>query len=97
METFFFALLALCAGNSPVTDEFPAQRPVTPSFDVFFDLRLNNYDAIVRFWFNEVCSYKHHIHIDKESALILVMAWRHRCKTITKTNVTKFYDAIWRY
>ena len=28
------ALLALCAGNSPVTGEFLAQRPVTPSFDV---------------------------------------------------------------
>ena len=37
----FSALLALCAGNSPVTDEFPAQWPVTRSFDVFFDLRLN--------------------------------------------------------
>ena len=40
METFF-ALLAIFAGNSPVPDEFPAQRPVTLSFDVFFDLRLN--------------------------------------------------------
>ena len=30
----------LC-GNSPVPGEFPAQRPVTQSFDVFFDLRLN--------------------------------------------------------
>ena len=40
METFF-ALLALCAVNSPVTGEFPAQRPVTRSLDVFFDLRLN--------------------------------------------------------
>ena len=28
-------------GNSPVTGEFPAQRPLTRSFDVFFDLRLN--------------------------------------------------------
>ena len=37
----FSALLALCEGNSPVTDEFPTQRPVTRSFDVFFDLRLN--------------------------------------------------------
>ena len=35
------ALLAICAGNSPGTDEFPAYRPVTRSFDVFFDLRLN--------------------------------------------------------
>ena len=40
METFS-TLLALCAGNSPVTGEFPSQRPVTRSFDVFIDLRLN--------------------------------------------------------
>ena len=39
METFS-ALLALCAGNSPVTGELPSHRPVTWSFDVFFDLRL---------------------------------------------------------
>ena len=37
----FSALLALCAGNSPVTDEFPSQRPVTQSFDIFFDLHTN--------------------------------------------------------
>ena len=37
----FSALLAIFAGNSPVTGEFPAQRPVTRSFDVFFDLRPN--------------------------------------------------------
>ena len=40
METFS-AWLALCAGNSPVSSEFPAQRPMTQSFGVFFDLRLN--------------------------------------------------------
>ena len=40
METFS-ALLAICAGNSPATGEFPAQKPVTRSFDVFFDLHLN--------------------------------------------------------
>ena len=33
METFS-ALQAICAGNSPVTGEFPAQRLVTRSFDV---------------------------------------------------------------
>ena len=37
----FSAWLAFCAGNSPVTGEFPAQTPVTQSFDIFFDLRLN--------------------------------------------------------
>ena len=42
METFS-ALLAIWEGNSPVTGGFPAQRPVTQSFDVFFDLRLNEW------------------------------------------------------
>ena len=37
----FSALLPLYARNSRVTGEFPSQRPVTRSFDVFFDLRLN--------------------------------------------------------
>ena len=36
METFSALLV-----NSPVTGEFPAQRLVTRSFDVFFNLRLN--------------------------------------------------------
>ena len=35
----FSALLAICAGSSPVPGDFPAQRPVTRSFDVFFDLQ----------------------------------------------------------
>ena len=39
METFS-VLLTLCAWNSPVTGEFPSQRPVTQSFDVLFDLHL---------------------------------------------------------
>ena len=40
VETFS-ALQVLCMGNSPVTGAFPAQRPMTLSFDVFFDLHLN--------------------------------------------------------
>ena len=49
IETFS-ALLAICAGNSPVPGEFPTQRPVTRSFDVYFDLRpingwVNNREA----------------------------------------------------
>ena len=36
------ALLAICAGDSPATGEFPAQKPVTRSYDVYVDLRLNN-------------------------------------------------------
>ena len=53
METLS-ALLALSEGNSPVTGEFPAQRPVTQSFDVFFYLRLDthhhaHYDVTVMY------------------------------------------------
>ena len=46
-------LLALCTGNSPVTGEFPLQRPVTRSFDVFFDLFLNKLlsKPSIRRWF----------------------------------------------
>ena len=49
METFS-ALLAICVENSPVTGEFPAQRPVTRSLDVFFEMRphkrlINNGEA----------------------------------------------------
>ena len=40
METFS-TLLAICAGKSPVSGEFPTQRSVTRSFAIFFDLRLN--------------------------------------------------------
>ena len=45
----FSALLAFCAGNSPVSGEFPAQRPVTRGFDVFFVSRRYraHYDVIV--------------------------------------------------
>ena len=35
------ALLALCTGNLPPTGELSPRRPVTRSFDVFFDRRLN--------------------------------------------------------
>ena len=40
METF--GLQTICAGNSPVTGEFRARRPVMWSFDAFFDLGLKN-------------------------------------------------------
>ena len=49
----FSTLLALCAGNSPVTGEFPSQRPVTRSFRAFFDLCLKKpvEQTIATWWF----------------------------------------------
>ena len=48
----FAVLLALCVGNS-----FPSQRPVTRSFDVLFDLRLEKRlsKESRRRWFGRVC------------------------------------------
>ena len=65
METFF-ALLAIYAGNSPLTGEFPTQRPVTRIFDFFICARING-------WVNnrEACDLgRHHAYDD-----VLVMKW----------------------
>ena len=40
METFS-ASPAVCARNSPVPSEFPTQRSMTRSFDIYFDLHPN--------------------------------------------------------
>ena len=36
-----FHVTGLCAGNSPVTAVFPAQRPMMRNFNIFFDRHLN--------------------------------------------------------
>ena len=57
-------MLFFCTGISPVTGEFPSQRPVTRSFDVFFDLRLNQQLSKQwrRWWFEAPShqSWRHH-------------------------------------
>ena len=63
-----FRVTGLCVGNSPVTGEFPLQKPVTRSFDVFFDPRLGwtvEY-AIVRL---VIC---HHAHYGVISMLFML-------------------------
>ena len=58
----FSALQAICAGNSPVSGEFPAQKPVTRSFDIFFDLRLNERlsKKSIGWWFETLpCPLRH--------------------------------------
>ena len=59
----FYAFLAICAGNSPVPGEFPAQRPVTRSFNVFSDLRLNK-----RLWWTG---------IEGKNTQVQPLQWRH--------------------
>ena len=74
LETFS-ALLALCAWNSPVTGEFPSQRPVTRTFDDFFDLRLiKRLSKRSRRWWFETPSWS---------------LWRHCNATITTYHILR--------
>ena len=72
----FSALLALCAGNSPASGEFPAQRPVTRSFDVFFDLCLNKrLRKQWRGWWFEtlLCPLWSHCNVPRENRVMHTM------------------------
>ena len=67
------ALLALCAGNSPVTDEFPSQSPVTRSLDIFFIC------AWINGWVNNREAgdlRRHHAHYDVTVLLRTVLVPR---------------------
>ena len=82
METFS-VLLAICAGNSPVTGEFTSQKPVTRSFDVFFDLHLNKSLSKQAWgWWSETPSRSLRRHCNenkyvKSSNMDCIMSWHH--------------------
>ena len=85
METFSSSL-ALCVGNLPVSGEFPAQRPVTRSFDVFFDLRLiKRLSKHWRGWWFETLSRPlwRHCNVDTSSwPYIFVPVWDNQSEKI---------------
>ena len=60
-ETFSESL-ALCVGNSPVTGEFPSQRPVMMCFDIFFNDKI---------WLMFVPLGP----VENKPAVVLVMTW----------------------
>ena len=69
METFY-ALLAICAGNSPVPGEFPAQRPVTQIRALMFSLICTRING----WVNNGeagHSIRHRAHYDVTVMLLL--------------------------
>ena len=75
----FSALLALCVGNSPVTGEFPAQRPVTRSFDAFFDLD----------WVNSREAGDLRRHRSRYDVFVMILwdrYWRFHCKIFTTSS-----------
>ena len=86
METFS-ALLAICAGYSLVSGEFPTQRPVTRSFDVFFDLRLNKRlcKQLGGWWFETLSRplWRH------RNVYVLLLSW------LTLSNSPSFHSGDW--
>ena len=92
------ALLALCAGNSPGTGEFPTQRPVTRSFDVSFDLCLNKRLSKQWWgWWFETLSRPLWRHRNDKSALVHVTAERRTSnKQLPELMMIKIQDDIWR-
>ena len=103
MDTYS-AWLAICAGNSPVPGEFPAQRPVTQSFDVFFDLRLNKRLSKQSWgWWFETLSCPLWRHCNGAISPILSFTWvlwLYRCNRIwwlwlVPTSTTRFASDLW--
>ena len=73
------AVLAICAGNSPVPGEFPTQRPMTRSFDVYFDLRLNQRlcKQSWGWWFETLlCPLWRHSNALHELYLLIIYYWK---------------------
>ena len=101
METFS-ALLALCAGNSPVTGEFPSQRPVMRGIDIFFYLRLNKRLSKWRRWWFETplrSLWRHcNVFLEKVKALkqhlefyiVITHDFAVHCDISTEMRVTEF-------
>ena len=90
METFC-ALLAICAGNSPVTGEFPTQRPATRSYDVFFDLCLNERLSKQSWgWWFETPSHPLWRHSDALGTLVTTNKIKHHCLSWQFINASKW-------
>ena len=91
-----FHITGLCEGISPVTGEFPSQRPVTWSFDVFFDQHWTNNSANHQNAGDLRC---HHTHYD--ITVIFEHAWL-LCKcsccipifSFSYTSVSTFHDVM---
>ena len=67
---------SICVGNSPVTGEFPTQRPVTRSFDVSFDPRMDIRLSKQSWgWWFEIPSRPLWRHCNVKSIVVLLQSW----------------------
>ena len=69
-----FSVTGHLCGNSPAPGEFPAQRPVTRGFDVFFDLRVNKWLSKQSWgwWFDTPSDAAEYQNIDFPECVIMV-------------------------
>ena len=89
METFS-ALLAICAENSPVPGEFSTQRPVTRSFDVYFDMRPNKRLSKQSWgWWFETLSWSLWRHCNGATVCVPQRQWSIPDKNISNQTATK--------
>ena len=99
MKTFS-VLLALCAGNSPVTGEFPSQKLVTRSFDVFFHLCLNKRLSKQSWgWWFEMPSRSLWCHYNDKIAILYPAYDLHflsPCKSMAMFMVFKYLNIVWK-
>ena len=102
----FSALLAFCAGNSPVTGELPTERPVTQCFDVFVDLHLNKRLSYQwRGWLFEMLSHPLWRHRNECTAveitpvnMVIFAKLRSFCRTNEDaTTFNRFLDLFYFY
>ena len=84
----FSALLALSEVNPPVNGGFSSQRPVTRSFDVFLDLRLNKW---LNKWSRRRCLRRHRAHCD-----VTVMQQSLLCVLAMTRPMREFGRCVWR-
>ena len=77
-----FRVTDICAGNSPVAGVFPAQRPVTRSFDVFFDLHLNKRLSKQRWgWWFETPSWSLWCQCNDKLIYVFRVLGKNNCET----------------
>ena len=74
--------------NPPVNGGFSSQRPVTRSFDVFLDLRLNKW---LNKWSRRRCLRRHRAHCD-----VTVMQQSLLCALAMTRPVREFGRCLWR-
>ena len=102
METFS-ALLAICVGNSPVTGEFPAHRPVALMFSLIYiwiNVRANNGEAgdlrRHRAHYDVIVMIMHNASIRHVRIMNLTQCWQNKKGTLINGKTLGFIqDNVW--